>query len=180
VLRAGFCPVFNSLISNINRRQMKKILFIFLCSCCPGVATFAQYGIIESLQKDVPGQGVIRIYSSPDIVRLIGSKREVSLTGSVEHIKTAGHRIQIFSGNQPRKSKEEALERQQKINEIFPDIPTYLIYNAPYWRLRAGDCVSYEEAYFLMRQIAKELPNLKKEMHVVKDEVKVVVDEQFE
>lgn len=137
---------------------------------------FAQSTIIDSLQEDVPGQGVIRVKTSEAVSRLAGRRSEPSLAGNVEFVKAAGYRVQVFAGNQQRSSKAEVFERQQSISEAFPNIPVYVTYNAPYWRLRVGDCPTYEEAYLLMKQITKRLPNLKREMYVVKDEIKVPVN----
>ena len=61
----------------------------------------------------------------------------------------------------------------QEIKELFPDIPTYVTYNAPFWKLRVGDFRSHEEAYQLMRQLMEAFPDYAKEMYIVKEEVKI-------
>ncbi|MDR0542619.1 MAG: SPOR domain-containing protein [Dysgonamonadaceae bacterium] len=152
---------------------MKKLFTISFLFCGLSAQVFAQSTIMDSLQEDVPGQGVVRVESPDAVNRLVGRRSEPSLAGNVEYIKVAGYRVQVFAGNQQRSSKAEVFQRQQTFNEAFPDIPAYVTYNAPYWRLRVGDCLTYEEAYLLMKRITKQLPNLKKEMYVVKDEIKV-------
>ena len=62
---------------------------------------------------------------------------------------------------------------EEEIKELFPDIPTYVTYNAPFWKLRVGDFRSHEEAYQLMRQLMEAFPDYAKEMYIVKEEVKI-------
>ncbi len=151
---------------------MKRIFFFFL-STFFAVSLSAQT-IIDELQRDVPSAGVIRVNASPEINQLIGRKSASAFLE--EYIKVSGFRVQVFAGNEQRTSKAEALKKQELINEMFPDVPTYVMYNAPYWRLRVGDFRSREEAFLLMKQITQDLPALKKESYIVKDEVRVSVD----
>ncbi|MDR2626655.1 MAG: SPOR domain-containing protein [Dysgonamonadaceae bacterium] len=150
---------------------MRKPLSSFLLLCGLSAPVFAQSTIIDSLQENIPGQGIICVNVSAAVSQLAGRKTETVVNG--EFVKVSGYRVQVFTGNQQRSSKAEVFERQQAIKEVFPDLPAYITYNAPYWRLRAGDAPTYEEAYLLMKKIAKHLPNLKKEMYIVKDEIKV-------
>lgn len=151
---------------------MRQSILMFLFIFCPsGIHLFAQSSIVEVLQEDVQGQGTIRVYASSAINSLVGSSETLTI-GSAESQKNAGYRVQVYSGNQQRYSKTEALGKQRELNEVFPEYVTYVKYNAPYWRIRIGDCSSFEEAYFLMKRISKALPALKKEMYIVKDDIK--------
>ncbi len=152
------------------------VLVFFFVSYLGVFSSFAQSTIIDELQTDRFMAGTVRIEASPEINRLIGKKTNLSNVAG-NFIKTNGHRVQIFSGNEPRVSKEEAYKKQELINETFPDIPTYVTYKAPYWRLRVGDFRSHEEAFLAMKQIVQEIPALKKESYVVKDEIKIPVNE---
>lgn len=93
--------------------------------------------------------------------------------GENTFLKIPGYRAQVFSGNNQRKSKDEAFKKEEEIKELFPDIPTYVTYNAPFWKLRVGDFRSHEEAYQLMRQLMEAFPAYAKEMYIVKEEVKI-------
>jgi hypothetical protein len=155
---------------------MTKLFPVLFLLCGWSFPALAQSTIIDSLEENLPGQGVIRVHAPAAVNRLIGRKSESPANGNVEYAKAAGYRVQVFAGNQQGSSKSEVFDRQKSINETFPDLSVYVIYNAPYWRLRVGDCTSYEEAYFLMKQISKRLSDLKKEMYVVKDEIKVLAN----
>lgn len=154
--------------------KYQRILLLLLFAFGAFAFLKAQETIVESLQEDRPSEGTIIINASPEINSLIGRKSsEVSVS---DYQRASGYRIQFYSGNEPRRSKEEAFRRQELISEAFPDVSTYVTYVTPYWRLRVGDFRSQEEAYLLMMQITREIPLLKREANVVKDEVRAPVN----
>ena len=55
-------------------------------------------------------------------------------------------------------------------------MPTYVTYDAPFWKLRVGDFRSHEEAYHLMRQLMKAFPAFGKEMYIVREEIQIPLD----
>lgn len=69
-----------------------------------------------------------------------------------------GFRIQIFmeSGND---AVEQANVKMEEFKEKYPDIPIYLIFGQPYYRLRVGDFrtrLEAEKAYMLLIEDYKE------------------------
>lgn len=84
---------------------------------------------------------------------------------------TGGYRIQVFSGNNARTAKHEAESRAAQIREQFADINTYVIFDAPYWRLRAGDFTTYEEAAAALGDLKRAFPTYAREMRLVRDRI---------
>ena len=132
--------------------------------------------IIDALQKRVPGKGDVTV-RQPNALRDMLGKRlygaGVEKTDSTAFLKIQGYRTQVFSGNNQRKSKDEAFRKEKEIKELFPEIPTYVTYNAPFWRFRIGDFRSHEEAYRMQRLLMEAFPAYKKEMYIVREEVKI-------
>lgn len=147
---------------------------IFCFTCC--ISSYAQDGgqIITELEKNVSGQGTIQIYADPEINNLIGKTNDNDDNNkTTTYVKMHGKRIQIFSGNDPKTSKNEALQKEQLIKSAFPTLRTSVTYTAPFWRVRVGDFRTKEEADTFMRQIAQQYPDLAKEMYIVSDEVRI-------
>ena len=77
-----------------------------------------------------------------------------------------GYRIQIFfdsgihSGERARKEKED-------FEELYPDIPGYVTWKAPNFRVRVGDFRSRLEADKALKEISRIYPNA----WVIKDEI---------
>lgn len=132
--------------------------------------------IFEALAEPGPGKGTVVIKQDPAIRNMVGQRlnsEKIEKNEDQAFLKIQGYRTQVFSGNNQRKSKDEATRKEEMIKKLFPDIPTYVIYTAPFWRLRIGDFRSREEAYQLQRQLMDAFPDFSKEMYIVKDEVKI-------
>ena len=65
-----------------------------------------------------------------------------------------GWRVQLIF-----KAKEEEI-KQLKIDfiRLYPEIPAYLEYDAPYYRVRVGNCRTKLEAIKIKHQISKNFP----------------------
>ena len=131
--------------------------------------------IVDELQKDELGKGRVEINQSPAVRSLLGMRKYAigaEPTGDDMELIVPGFRAQVFSGNL-RTSKDEAFNREKEIKELFPQLPTYVTFVAPFWRLRVGDYRSHEEAHFTMRLLKNSFANYAKEMYIVREDVKI-------
>ena len=93
-------------------------------------------------------------------------------TASADAPRTAGgFRILVFSGNNPRTAKNEATNRSELLARQFPEYATYITYDAPYWRLKAGDFRSYDEATSALGRLKTAMPSFAREMRVVRERI---------
>lgn len=100
------------------------------------------------------------------------SESAAQLPGATEAPRTAGgFRILVFSGNNPRTAKNEATNRSQQMAQQFPEYATYITYDAPYWRLKAGDFRSYDEATSALSRLKAAMPGFAREMRVVRERI---------
>ncbi len=138
----------------------------------------AQSSILDALTRKTSGQGTVTIHQSWAINELIGKPSVSDKTeeeNGVKYLISSGYRIQIFSGNNQRSSKDEAFGKQQQISSQHPELPTYVSYTAPFWRLKAGDFLSYEEAYDMMHKLIASFPSFKKEIFIIKEDVRIPI-----
>lgn len=63
-----------------------------------------------------------------------------------------GFRIQIYSGSGVT-SKNDAAETQARFMKMHPEEKAYIIYNAPFWRVRVGDYRTRSEAMRLLNKL---------------------------
>ena len=68
-----------------------------------------------------------------------------------------GYRVGIYSGNDPS-AQESSLAAKQKFEEEFPDINVYWVYDNPYFKVTAGDCLTEEEAVMLLARVRRLFP----------------------
>lgn len=69
-----------------------------------------------------------------------------------------GFRIQIYSGSS-KKAKGESMAAKSLLLSNFPNTAVYLEYKAPFWRVRAGDFRSKNEAMELNNRLKSLFPD---------------------
>ncbi len=118
-----------------NYGEMKRILFMILFVATASIA-FAQ------------SNGSVNVSQDDRIESLISKQRQLYKLDS----SFSGYRIHIFMeiGNEALKHAEDVKKQFEK---AFPDIPIYLTYSEPYFRLRAGDFRNRVEAEKCLRRI---------------------------
>lgn len=101
----------------------------------------------------------VRWQMEPTVEQLLQKKLDLDK----QKPSTQGFRVQLYYGS----NRSEALELKSKFASLHPDTETYLIYQQPYFRLRAGDYRTRMEAYKLFRIVEKEFPSV----FIVNDEI---------
>ena len=123
---------------------MKKILFIVSLVFC--TYSYADDSIAVAvtipdtlITDEMPN---VQVYQSESVARLL---REKATGKSSQMVEMAGYRVQIYSSNHQQLAKQEAI-RLEKDMQSKLDMPIYVSYVPPFWKVRVGDFASYEEA----------------------------------
>jgi len=125
----------------------KKLLFCI----------FALNGLFVQAQN-------ISVVQSPAIGNLIEEHKKANTKiGTI-----SGFRIQLFfdSGNN---SKSNAEATKVKFSNQYPEVPVYLLYKEPNFKVRVGDFRTRSEARGFLKVISIEYPSA----FVIKDEIKL-------
>lgn len=135
--------------------------------------------IIEELNSKRAAQGSVTVYQDEAIKGILSKSAPTNLPvfssadGTTQYVKMRGYKIQVFSGNDQRRSRDEAYNKQKLINDSFEDIETVVFFNSPRWILRAGNFRTREEANRVLEQIMNRFPSFGKEMYIISDTVKI-------
>lgn len=163
-----------------------KFFRLFLLFCLFPFAVFAQDSssdskaetIVDRINKLEPGKGSVQIIQDENITNRLGrkgKKQPGTDAAPVTFIEMMGYRIQVFAGNNQRVSKSEAYTKESDVKSIFPELSTYVVYTAPFWRLRVGDFQTFQEAQRNMTKLRAEFPAFGREMSIIKEKVRVKV-----
>jgi len=139
----------------------------------------AQTAIFDALNKTNQGKGTVIIHQPLSVSQLVGSlppDTRIEEDNGMRFIIAPGYRLQVFSGNNQRKSKDEAFAKQTQINHLYPDLTTYVSYSAPFWKLRVGDFITYEEALSTKYKLGETFPSFKSEINVFKEEIRIPIN----
>ncbi len=151
---------------------MKRLVLLGTL-CLAAFSVSAQNNaILNSLQRDVPGQGKVTIHQDARIAALVGSDAVPLSADGTRVLKKAGYRVQIYAGNNTREAKNKAHEVALHVKELFPDLPVYTTFNPPRWLCRAGDFSSIEEADAVMRRL-RALGGDFKAVSIVREQINV-------
>jgi len=69
-----------------------------------------------------------------------------------------GYRIQIYFGS-GRTARTDAYEAKANFLTKFSEIPAYVVYQSPFYKVRVGDFRSKGEAYDLLMKVTALFPN---------------------
>jgi hypothetical protein len=120
-------------------RAFTFIMLFFTAIC----ARSQQSGVTE---------GSIEIIASPTLERLMLQKKEMFLADSV----LPGFRIQVFSNSE----RKLVFQEEEKLRLNYPDIPVYMKYDSPNFKLRVGDFTGKLDAQHWFNKLMPEYPNL--------------------
>lgn len=167
-------------------KYLRLYLFFFLLLIIIGAtsaqSTSQRKEILNELNAVVPGKGRVMVYEDESIAGVLGRPISPSRTiysnadGSTQFYRARGYKIQAFSGNNQRTSKDEAYRKQQLINNAYPEYETVVRFESPFWRLRVGNFETRAEAESVLDDMRKSFPSFGKEMYIVIDEVKIPVE----
>lgn len=120
---------------------MKAKLILFLICCIPGLAAAQQ-----------ADSGKVEVKADARIDKLIQRRAEFFQIDSTE----SGFRIQIYSTTDRKQIKLE----EEKFRLNYPDLPIYLKYDSPNFKLRVGDFKSKLEAQHWFNNLQSDYPTL--------------------
>ena len=114
---------------------------IILVSCCIFFAPS-----FSSAQT----RGKVEVVKDPLIDTLIARRPSLNKNNITGDETTNGFRVQIFFGS----SRQAAYSAQAKFKDEYPELPTYITYSEPNFKVHAGDFRTRMEAERLQRDIA--------------------------
>lgn len=119
------------------------------------LSTAPKPDIFEALRQEDPAGGHVNIIGKPGINELI----ELHTAINKDNTYTTVYRIQIFSGNSYDHSIEELQAMKENFEIAFPDIPAYLKYFEPDFKIRVGNFRNRLDCIPALKKIRKTYPS---------------------
>lgn len=124
---------------------MKRVIMLLSIMFCALYAA-AQSTIVQNLQCDEAGKGVVRINQPEKLDSLIGKM-------AVKTTQVEGYRVMVYSGNNSRTAREEANKWAQYMRDNFPGAEVYVVFESPIRSCQYGDYRTREEAEAVMYKL---------------------------
>lgn len=109
----------------------------------------AQSNIVSELQRDVQGEGTVRIAQPEKLTELMGSMAQRD--GKPAQVE--GYRVMVYSGNNSRAARDEANRMAQYMRTKFPGAEVYVVFESPIRSCQYGDYRTREEAEAVMYRL---------------------------
>ena len=111
--------------------------------------------------------GSVAVYKDPRIDLLIN--KQASINASVKRATTRsgrGFRLMVINTNK----RDEAIAAKTKLYTYFPELKSYLSYQSPYFKLKAGNFKTRAEAVEYQKNMATLFP---KGVFIVNDVIEI-------
>ena len=122
--------------------------------------------IFEALSEtDSITHATVKIHQDKRIESLLANKKVTNQATS------NGFRVQVFSSSIQQTAKNNAFNIEKQIQESFPEIPVYVNYSSPYWKVRVGDFKTRDNAQRFRNQLIDKFPTMKSEIYIVPEQI---------
>lgn len=150
-----------------------KNIVLSLLLLAGGISLRAQQA--DSLAMDLPYPAILTDMPNARVmqdsmVTLLMQEKIAGVTRGVMEMQ--GFRVQIYSSNTPTTSKQEAMRLEQTLSDSV-DVPVYVLYTPPFWKVRLGDFRTMEEARTYKDTFVVAFPNHAAETYIVRDKIQI-------
>ena len=141
-----------------------KIFLPILILCC------AFSGSAQSDSSWRMGTSVV-VHKDPRIDMLVQKQASINTASKKMYGRTMrGYRLMVMNTNK----RDEAIAAKTKVYTAFPELKAYLVYQAPFFRLKAGNFKTRDEALRYQRMMGAYFP---KGVFIVNDTIEVKPEE---
>ena len=124
------------------------ILTVFSTFCM--TASFAQEGIVMNTEA-----ASVIVHKDPRVDALIKKQGSINKNVKKSTARTArGYRLLVVNTNK----REEAIDAKTKVYTYFPELKAYMSYQSPYFKLKAGNFKTRDEAEKYRKTLSNVFP----------------------
>jgi len=139
---------FTNMKSNV---PFCKAIFAVTIRCAVFLGLIALPSLLSAQTR-----GKVEVDKNPKVDSLIGNYLVGGKTGNGNTSSSDGFRVQIYSGS----DRKGAYAAQAKFQDKYPDVPTYLTYREPNFKVHVGDYRSRLEAEKMMEDLKDNFASL--------------------
>lgn len=131
-------------------------------------------GLMLSFNLLAQSTGNVNVYKDPRIDVLLKKQAEandLSTRNSAKRRTARGYRLLVVSSN----NRADAIAARTKILTNFPELKAYMWYQSPYYKVKAGNFTSRNDAQVYQKRMASMFPG---NIFIMNDVVEVKPEDQ--
>lgn len=82
-----------------------------------------------------------------------------------------GFRVEVFADNKVQTAKAQAASKKRLLQARLPQYRVYLVFEAPYWRVRLGDFTNRTAAEAAMSEVRQAFPSFSTDLRIVRSSI---------
>ncbi len=146
------------------------IISVFALNAQTEISGTSNNDFLKQLTSAQSGQGTIQITQDPRLPQSIAERQTYTEESQIPYILISGYRVQVYSSNVPKTARSEAFSMESAVKEKMPDVTSYVSFSSPFWKVRLGDCKTYQEAMVLLNEVKENFPEHKNNFYIVKED----------
>ena len=156
---------------------MKKVLILILLAFSSALYAEDSIPAVDTLAVETPAADSVQAVTIFDVMPNVVIHQDTLVRQLVlnkvfgrelQDVEVAGFRVQIYSSNNQQTAKVEAIKLEKDMQDKL-DVPIYVTYAPPFWKVRIGDFATYEDAQEFKNGFVHEFPELMGDTYVVRD-----------
>lgn len=125
-------------------------------------------------QRQVADTGSVTVYKDPRVEALAKKQASINMAIKKTNTRTAkGYRLLVVNTSK----RNEAIDAKTKVYTHFPELKAYLVYQTPYFKLKAGNFKTRDEAERYRKNMNYIFP---KGVFIVNDVIEVKPEKEEE
>lgn len=111
--------------------------------------------VLKAQDAENSGTNTVIVHKDPRVDALIKKQASINKDSKKSTARTGrGYRLLVINTNK----RDEAIAAKTKIYTYFPDLKAYLSYQSPYFKLKAGNFKSRDEAEKYQKAMSSMFP----------------------
>jgi hypothetical protein len=94
-----------------------------------------------------------------------------SQSSTVQSRSHSGYRVEVFADNKVQTAKAQAASKKRLLQARLPQYKVYLVFEAPYWRVRLGDFTNRTAAEAAMSEVRRSFPSFSSDLRIVRSSI---------
>jgi hypothetical protein len=131
------------------------------------LATLFSFNFVMAQGNNYTDTNSVVIHKDPRVDAL--AKKQAALNAAIKKASARsmrGYRLLVINTNK----RNEAIDAKTKIYTYFPDLKAYLIYQTPYFKLKAGNFRTRDEAERYRKNLNSVFP---KGVYIINDTIEI-------
>jgi hypothetical protein len=156
-----------------------KVFATLLISSAASVMAVEPTDTLVNITKTLNESGNVKIIQPQELTKRLDRVEEDQVTNqeneSQQNVTStrskSGFRVEVYADNKVQTAKAQAASKKRLLQARLPQYKVYLVFEAPYWRVRLGDFTSRSAAEAALSEVKQAFPAFSTDLRIVRSSI---------